>query len=346
MSSPKCSIDTCKREFDILCNHCQTEVCTKHYIQHVKIANAELIPVTDELNSLVDKMRQYNENLSVFEQIEEWRKETHRRIDEICDEKRRQLKIVLDQRVENYLKQLQELGQELKVLIDEGDASFKQIEEIKKSIERCRRQSQEIELPHYYAWNKPTIYLEITLSNDGLFTGVGTLLSAEHQSKLNEFYGKGEQKWSLVYKASRDGFSSTDFYRCCNNQGPTMTIIQSKDGGYLFGGYTSISWTPTEKYEHDPNNPFLFTLTNPHGIPSTKYSVMIPNFSIYPQTNGGPTFGGGNDLYVSSDSHNNRKSFFNFPHTYRDTTNRGPTTFTGKKNFQTNEIEVYRLIEL
>ncbi|CAF1202195.1 unnamed protein product [Rotaria sordida] len=175
--------------------------------------------------------------------------------------------------------------------------------------------------------------------------GDGTLLSSEHQLKLNEFYGKEGQIWTLIYKATRDGFSASDFHRCCDNQDSTITVIQSTEGGYLFGGYTSVSWRSTEGYVLDPNNPFLFTLTNPHGIPSTKYSNKHSNYSIYAGNNYGPTFGGAHDLYISNNSQTNRNNYFGFPHSYNDTTNRGALTFTGDQNFRTNEIEVYRLIE-
>ncbi|CAF5106223.1 unnamed protein product, partial [Rotaria sp. Silwood1] len=55
----------------------------------------------------------------------------------------------------------------------------------------------------------------------------GSLLQQEHQRKLNEFYGKIYQRWELIYKASHDGFDANAFHSHCNNQGPTMTIIQA-----------------------------------------------------------------------------------------------------------------------
>jgi hypothetical protein len=64
------------------------------------------------------------------------------------------------------------------------------------------------------------------------------LLNVEQQLKLNEFYGKKDQVWNLIYKATRDGFESTMFHNHSNNQGPTMTVIKST-GGYIFGGYAS-----------------------------------------------------------------------------------------------------------
>ncbi|CAF1567819.1 unnamed protein product, partial [Rotaria sp. Silwood1] len=65
----------------------------------------------------------------------------------------------------------------------------------------------------------------------------GTLLHLDHKKKLNEFYGKNNQRWELIYKASRDGFDAKTFHSRCNNKGSTMTIIQSNNN-YLFGGYT------------------------------------------------------------------------------------------------------------
>jgi hypothetical protein len=44
----------------------------------------------------------------------------------------------------------------------------------------------------------------------------------------------------------------------------------------------------------------------------------------------GPTFGGGNDLYITSDG---KSSWTNFPNSYTDTLGRGDATFTGALNF-------------
>src|SRR5262245_16062548 len=86
----------------------------------------------------------------------------------------------------------------------------------------------------------------------------GTLLSSK------------DQEWNLIYKGTRDGFSVDDFHRCCDKQGPTITVIRTKEGDYLFGGYTSVPWYNTPWYDFltgeskaDPHA-FLFTLRNPH----------------------------------------------------------------------------------
>ncbi|CAF1002159.1 unnamed protein product [Adineta steineri] len=129
----------------------------------------------------------------------------------------------------------------------------------------------------------------------------GTLLRLEHKVKLNEFYGKINQKWKLIYKATRDGFGASAFHSCCNYRGPTMTIIQSNNN-YIFGGYTSISWTSSGWYRED-QAAFLFTLTNPHNIPPRKYNIQLARaaYAVCHADTKGPTFGNGHDMFVCDD---------------------------------------------
>jgi hypothetical protein len=148
-------------------------------------------------------------------------------------------------------------------------------------------------------------------------------------------------KWILLYKASRDGFKASKFHDKCNNKGPTVSIIRSTDG-YIFGGYTSKSWNSYSRtiaeFVKDANS-FIFTLTNPNGIPPTMYSNITPKDSIYDWYLCVPTFGV-YDVNVFDESNANQKSYTNFPRSYQDTTGYGKNTFTGTMFFQTNEIEV------
>jgi gas vesicle protein len=312
-------------------------------MEHVKLANDELIPLADQLNSIISSIQQHDPLHQAFQQLEKWREKSHRHIDKICNEKKQQLQAEVQQRINKQMNELRELSQQVKEVIDEGDASFKQIEKIKKDIEECQQQCKQFEKSDYVRLNLKPIEIETSFMNGELLTG-GALLSSEQQMKLNELYGEKDQTWVLIYKATRDGFGGRDFHRCCDNQGPTMSVIQSKNGGYLFGGYTSVSWRSIGNYAPDNNCPFIFTLTNPHGIPPTKYSIKDVQYSIYDHNGYGPTFGGGHDLYVCDNSHMKTGSHADFPSSYIDTTNGGSITFTGSQKFQTSEIEVYRLM--
>ncbi|CAF4812599.1 unnamed protein product [Rotaria sp. Silwood1] len=135
---------------------------------------------------------------------------------------------------------------------------------------------------------------------EGGFPG-STLLKPGHKSILNEFYGNQNQQWTLMYKASRHGFDAASFHSHCDQDGETITIIQSNNG-YLFGGYTSVPWSSSGDFESDATA-FLFTLTNPHAISPTKYSVVkqfVP-YAVCHNGGFGPTFGCGLDLYVATD---------------------------------------------
>ena len=83
----------------------------------------------------------------------------------------------------------------------------------------------------------------------------------------NETHQSALQSWlppnatcSLLYRASTDGNTPSDFHRCCDNKGPTLVLIKS--GEYIFGGYTSKSWESGMQlihnhYSHNNSHPCL-----------------------------------------------------------------------------------------
>lgn len=171
----------------------------------------------------------------------------------------------------------------------------------------------------------------------------GTLLSEEQRKTIHEFVGTTYTKSELLYKASRDGFDANAFHTKCNNQGATITIIRSTNG-YLFGGYTSTPWLPSNGTYSADSNAFLFTLTNPHSIPPTKYPIKPGGANgLYHHVTVGPIFGEGHDLHVVPNSNSAKGSNTSFPYSYTDSTGQGKSTFTGSVNFMTTDIEVFKL---
>ena len=72
-----------------------------------------------------------------------------------------------------------------------------------------------------------------------------TILSVEQKKVLTSWI-KEELKQTatstfvLLFRASRNGWASTNFHSCCDNKGPTITVVKS--GNYIFGGYADVSW--------------------------------------------------------------------------------------------------------
>eukprot|EP00026_Physarum_polycephalum_P009528 Phypoly_transcript_09656.p1 GENE.Phypoly_transcript_09656~~Phypoly_transcript_09656.p1 ORF type:complete len:440 (+),score=86.82 Phypoly_transcript_09656:73-1320(+) len=149
--------------------------------------------------------------------------------------------------------------------------------------------------------------------------------------------------FNLLYKATRDGFAADDFHRVCDGKGPTLALIQSSEG-FLFGGYTPISWDSTNGFLAHPDC-FVYTLTNPHSIPPTRYNLHRGNMeAICCSPLYSVTFGGGYDIVVCSNSNESSNSYTNFPHSYEDTTEKERDTFTGNWQFTTRDVEVYSVI--
>ncbi|CAF0803031.1 unnamed protein product, partial [Didymodactylos carnosus] len=185
---------------------------------------------------------------------------------------------------------------------------------------------------------------DVTVNQQQLFTG-GNLLRSEHQRKLNVFYDKPNQKWELIYKGTRDGFSAENFHRFCDDKGPTMTVLQAKIGDYLFGGFTSRSWSIESGYKND-TKAFLFTLTNPDDKEPTKFSPKKDQtgYAVYHSSSYGPLFGYGYDIGIYSMANKTDSgSYTSFPSTYEDTTGIGKLLFTGSSNLQLKDIEVYKI---
>ena len=68
------------------------------------------------------------------------------------------------------------------------------------------------------------------------------LVNQQYDAKLREWIGNN-YKWRLIYRASEHGYTASSFHECCDYvKGPTLIVIKSS-GGWIFGGYTTQSWS-------------------------------------------------------------------------------------------------------
>jgi len=174
-----------------------------------------------------------------------------------------------------------------------------------------------------------------------------SLLSVEQQAILSKWLlseGQSVPKWKLSWRGSRDGFGAKIFHSLCDCKGESVVVIKTdeEERGYLFGGYSSVSWDAS-KHGTDENGPgsFIFTFTNPHRIPPTKYSLEENQKAVFHDENEGPIFGY-SDIQVASNCNvGGYSSYTNFPSYYVDTTGKEKKTFTGDYYFTVGDIEVF-----
>ena len=82
---------------------------------------------------------------------------------------------------------------------------------------------------HYYLKNPSELLVNTQLVNQ------------QYDAKLREWIGNDYQ-WRLIYRASEHEYTASSFHECCNDKGPTLIVIKSS-GGWIFGGYTTQSWS-------------------------------------------------------------------------------------------------------
>jgi hypothetical protein len=311
--------------------------------------------------------------------IDQQREELKKRIDDIAlamiDETKKYQ--------EKYLKELKESfssyddSQSLQIKSSEIEEKFRDpnllIESIRDMQLKQEESSRDIQsklnemnqvkdnliATNYFKPNLPSLNQE---GDTSLFGSI----RLDGYSKINPFKSeivKGEQqcseliklcefspndKWTLLYRATRNGFGSKDFHSKCDGYTNTLTIVKTKHSSYIFGGFTMAKWesSPKGKLKSDPNA-FLFSLTNKDNQPvKMKIDPNRHHRAICCDPKYGPTFGG-TDIRIANNANTTMDSFSNLGACYKHPqyefeTIEAQSFLAGSFNFQLDEIEVYQ----
>jgi hypothetical protein len=153
-----------------------------------------------------------------------------------------------------------------------------------------------------------------------------------------------DDKWSLLYRGTRDGFGAKDFHSKCDGHSNTLTILKAKESSFIFGGFTSVSWDSFNELKSDANA-FIFSLTNKDNKPLKMKVNPNEQSAIYCDSESGPIFG--NDICIDSNANTTMNgcsylgSSYEHPQ-YARGTNEAKTFLAGSHDFQLDEIEVYQ----
>ena len=151
-------------------------------------------------------------------------------------------------------------------------------------------------------------------------------------------------KWRLIYKASKDGFAADDFHSKCDGFEGTLTIIKTKKGNYIFGGYTDACWSHSDGFKED-KNAFIFSLVNRN---ESQFKCLCSKFqtAIFCHKGYGPTFGDGHDIFIENNSNVFSNSHSNLGDSYKNamyeySSIEAKALLAGSINFSTSDVEVY-----
>lgn len=139
----------------------------------------------------------------------------------------------------------------------------------------------------------------------------------------------------LLFRASRDGFSSSNFHTYCNKHAPIFIVIGATTG-YIATAYTEVAFNNNNTTMSVPTyTNWLNNLWNGSSTSATKY-YNTSTYGLYDTNSYGPTFGGGHDLYFPNTM--NSGGAYSNPSSYQIPSQ---TTLFGSYNFTPTDIEVY-----
>ena len=152
-------------------------------------------------------------------------------------------------------------------------------------------------------------------------------------------------KWSLLCRATRDGFRSDVFHSRCNWHSNTLTILKAIGSGFIFGGFATVDWDSSSGCKSDPNA-FILCLTNKDNQAlKMKIEPNYHQYGIYCNSACGPSFG--KDIHVANNSNTTIGCYSKFGITYSHPqyeyrAMKAQTFLAGSFNFHLDEIEVYQ----
>eukprot|EP00026_Physarum_polycephalum_P005979 Phypoly_transcript_06018.p1 GENE.Phypoly_transcript_06018~~Phypoly_transcript_06018.p1 ORF type:complete len:619 (+),score=110.07 Phypoly_transcript_06018:150-1859(+) len=172
---------------------------------------------------------------------------------------------------------------------------------------------------------------------------------------LTKQFEKIIQKWlpsnnfTLRYKSSQHGLKFADFQKRLAPSFPSLVLCQTTKG-HVFGAYSYyLPFASVSKHRAHATN-FLFTLTNPHTIPPTRYfpsagpDLFSRDFIGISSMESVDCCVGGVDIVLEKayfEQNDTVTCQFHFPYSFVDTSGKGNRTFTGTDRAVIRDIEVY-----
>jgi hypothetical protein len=183
---------------------------------------------------------------------------------------------------------------------------------------------------------------EIISTNSMLYKSL--ILNKEEIMTIHEMINF-QNKAKLIYRASRDGYESSDFHSHCDGIENTVTIIKDNFNN-VFGGYTSAKWKSDGIYIPD-STAFIFKLRNKSTSCKYKFKIQNHEHAILGNSNYGPIFGI-YDILIKNRSNINTGSCSILFHAYEYSkeyiaSNEFSSLSNNFNSWLTTEIEVYQI---
>ncbi|CAF0782552.1 unnamed protein product [Adineta steineri] len=214
ISSLPCVAEKCELASLALCQCCKKDLCIDHLNEHANQRNEKLLPFIDKINVLLDRFGKfYDGEQSGLKQLDEWRQQSYKIIDDFYDEKRQEF---IDETTYKQREQLNEMNNKLKELIRKKGGTqqdFDIFSENMHSIEQYIDKLQQIQLilPPLTIDNN-CLLRPVTQQNESVETTSTNLnnKSPENSNKISTRQKSVEKSSKKKKKSSRYSDESPD----------------------------------------------------------------------------------------------------------------------------------------
>ena len=241
--------------------------------------------------------------------------------------------------ISNKFIDLENANNKLNIIVNELNDKVKEQEEKIKLLEKNNNELMErvIKLEKYNNEQKEK-------KTNKLFQGDNSKIieKKEEEEFLKQMLPN--KKFKLLYRATQDGDSITNFHNKVDNKGETITLFKT-DKNRKFGGHISKSWNSNSGWVKEDASYFLFNL-NEKKCYKDLNNVLYNSQQFYCHSNYGPDFYGGtgvlqtnkNCSLLGKGSGYESQNFTELSNITKD------FEFSGEKRFTCVEIEVYKVI--
>ena len=170
--STSCADANCKRISRALCHCCQQNLCIVHLNEHNDLLNSQLNPLTDEVNTLGERLKTINiEHVlgDCRQKLEQWRQVSHKKIDHFVDQKFKEIDLLITKKLDGQQQEITGLRSKLAKLTDDQAATQKDIDTLTSNIRQLENQMNKIEQARFSFLSFPLLIDQNTVQIKEIF---------------------------------------------------------------------------------------------------------------------------------------------------------------------------------
>jgi len=170
--SEKCSISSCEQLSYEFCSGCKLNFCQEHMYEHCSLKHLKFKPLINEINQIDTQLKKFDLKKvlrSSYQQLEEWRKNSHEIIDQYYRKQVNDLDLYMNEKIKQYEKESIDIRTKIKIYEREKQITHGQINLLSYQIQNLQKTFNEFKQNDVKIQIDPLIIEENLISFDQSF---------------------------------------------------------------------------------------------------------------------------------------------------------------------------------